>query len=317
MKKKKQASSSMKNQIWNEEGELALLKGLVEYRCKDRSEPRIDWDAFLCFVGVTISAKISKKEMLSKLKKLKKNFAVNLERINGGKDPYFTRSTDSLAFGFAMTLWANNNNHDDDDDDVAGQVQNSLKRLGRNNDETLKEAEKITNKAIDWKDIDEDDTHPYELGNARDTTVNEEDEAATDEPLIEIEAEETSTDTTTTVKEIYEVRETHQEVANTEPLNENEPQEHPAFSVESNREEEEEDADVVEEELCELRDAFETTLAEGASNCCKKYMLEKINNMETRKRKDLSSEWKAIRSEGLRLRIKKFRFAAKLAEVTL
>ncbi|XP_023637720.1 GLABROUS1 enhancer-binding protein-like 2 [Capsella rubella] len=98
-------ASPMSNRIWNEEDELAILKGLVDYRAKTGFETKIDWDAFYRFVGGSIHVKVSKDQLSSKIRKLKKKFLLHMEKINQGNDPHFTRSSDSEAFGFSMMIW--------------------------------------------------------------------------------------------------------------------------------------------------------------------------------------------------------------------
>ncbi|KAL1202348.1 GLABROUS1 enhancer-binding protein-like 1 [Cardamine amara subsp. amara] len=104
-KKKKKMDSPLFKRIWNEEDELLVLKGLVDYRVKSRHEAKIDWDGFYRFLGGFIAAKFSKEHVLSKIRELKRRFLVHLERINKRKDPNFTTSSDSEAFGFSMMLW--------------------------------------------------------------------------------------------------------------------------------------------------------------------------------------------------------------------
>ena len=67
--------------------------------------------------------------------------------------------------------------------------------------------------------------------------------------------------------------------------------------------------------LCAVRDAFETTMmSQGLSDYQKKLQLEKLMNLGTGKRRELSNEWKALCVEELKLNINKLRFSAKLAE---
>ncbi|CAA7055804.1 unnamed protein product [Microthlaspi erraticum] len=63
-----------------------------------------------------------------------------------------------------------------------------------------------------------------------------------------------------------------------------------------------------------LRDAFETLVSRGWSDYQKKPYLEKLMRLETRKRKELSDEWKALCSEESKWMIKKVRLTAKLVE---
>ncbi|XP_019083809.1 PREDICTED: GLABROUS1 enhancer-binding protein-like 2 [Camelina sativa] len=97
------------NRIWNGEDELAILKGLVDYRAKTGFQTKIDWDAFCPFIGGSIHVKVTKDQLSSKIRKLKKKFLDHMLDINEGIDPHFTRSSDSEAFGFSMMIWGENN----------------------------------------------------------------------------------------------------------------------------------------------------------------------------------------------------------------
>ncbi|XP_019097944.1 PREDICTED: GLABROUS1 enhancer-binding protein-like 2 [Camelina sativa] len=97
------------NRIWNEEDELAILKGLVDYRAKTGYHTKIDWDAFYRYIGGSIHVKVTKDQLSSKIRKLKKKFLDHMLDINEGIDPHFTRSSDSEAFGFSMMIWGENN----------------------------------------------------------------------------------------------------------------------------------------------------------------------------------------------------------------
>lgn len=68
------------------------------------------------------------------------------------------------------------------------------------------------------------------------------------------------------------------------------------------------------DELCAVRDAFETIMSQGLRDYEKKLQLENLMNLGTGKRKELSNEWKALCLEETKLIVKKLRFSAKLAE---
>lgn len=68
------------------------------------------------------------------------------------------------------------------------------------------------------------------------------------------------------------------------------------------------------DELCSVRDAFETLMSPGLSDYQKKFQLEKLMNLRTWERKDLSDGWNALVAQQVKFEIKKLRFSAKLAE---
>ncbi|VVB14441.1 unnamed protein product [Arabis nemorensis] len=74
------------------------------------------------------------------------------------------------------------------------------------------------------------------------------------------------------------------------------------------------DNDTDADELCAVRDAFETMMSQGLRDYEKKLQLENLMNLGPGKRKELSNEWKALCVEEMKLIAKKLRFSAKLAE---
>ncbi|KAG5396862.1 hypothetical protein IGI04_018676 [Brassica rapa subsp. trilocularis] len=106
--KKKKLASPVIKRIWNEDDELSILKGLVEYRVKTRHDPSFDWDGFFCFVQGSIHVRFSKEQLFSKVRKLRRKFVLHMERIDRGEDPLFTRLTDSQAFGYSNMIWGLN-----------------------------------------------------------------------------------------------------------------------------------------------------------------------------------------------------------------
>ncbi|CAH2079589.1 unnamed protein product [Thlaspi arvense] len=218
-KTKKKLASPSSNRIWNEEDELIVLKGLVDYRAKAGFQAKSYWDDFYHrFIGDSIVAKFSKEQLLGKIRKMKMKFFVHMEKNNQGKEPVFTKPSDAKAFEYSNMIWGLNDyefvNH-----------QNKIR------EETPKEDEQM---------------------------------------------------------------------ANVEPLNEN------VAANDGN----DDDAD----ESCAVRDAFEATMSQSLSDYQKKVHLEKLMNVGSEKRKELSDEWKVLCAEEANLNIKKFRFSAKLAE---
>ncbi|XP_020876220.1 GLABROUS1 enhancer-binding protein-like 2 isoform X2 [Arabidopsis lyrata subsp. lyrata] len=243
-KKKNKLASPMSNRIWNEEDELSILKGLLDFRAKTGLESKIDWEAFYCFVRGSIHVQVSKDQVLNKTKKLKKKFLNHMEKINRGIDPHFTRSIDSEAFGFSMMIWGKN-----DAEYTNGATDKTYQN--KSDEEMFKKDEEVA---------------------LIDNGAGKSDFDGKSPPLKAVVVDKITTKNGTAGKEGDDV-------------------------------------------LCAVRDAFETTMvSQGLSDYQKKLQLEKLMNLGTGKKRELSNEWKALCVEELKLNIKKLRFSAKLAE---
>ncbi|KAF2608952.1 hypothetical protein F2Q68_00044689 [Brassica cretica] len=89
IKKKTLASSS---RIWNEEDELTVLKGLVDYQAQKGNEPKSNWADFYRFLGGSITGKFSKEQVLTKIRKLKAKFIASMQKGNTSKSEAFLLS---------------------------------------------------------------------------------------------------------------------------------------------------------------------------------------------------------------------------------
>ncbi|KAL0694781.1 hypothetical protein Bca4012_061961 [Brassica carinata] len=221
-KKKKKKTLGSSSRIWNEDDEVTVLKGLVDYQAEKGNEPNSNWADFYRFLGDSITARFSKDQVLTKIRKLKAKFIASMQKGNTSK---------SEAFLLSKEIWGGPNESDQSDNH------------GKSGEEM-----------------------------------------ANDEPSNEV------------TKAEFEGK-SGEEMANDEPSNEVTKAE-----FEGN------------DESWALRDAFETMVSSGLSDYQKKLQLEKLMNLGSGKRKELSDEWKELCAEEVKLNIKKFKFSAMLAE---
>ncbi|CAG7901530.1 unnamed protein product [Brassica rapa] len=191
--------SSSSSRIWNEEDELTVLKGLVDYQAQKGIEPKSNWSDFYRFLGgggSFITGKFSKEQVLSKIRKLKAKFIASMHKGN---------TSQSEAFLLSKSIWG---------------------------------------------------------------LLNESHQSA-------------------------------EEMANHEPSSNDVTEAH----FEGN-----------DESSWAVRDAFETMVSKGLSDYQKKLQLQKLMNLGSAKRKELSDEWNELCAEEVKLNIKRLKFSAMLAE---
>ncbi|CAN7049548.1 unnamed protein product [Brassica rapa subsp. trilocularis] len=95
----KPSPSSSSSRIWNEEDELTVLKGLVDYQAQKGIEPKSNWADFYRFLlggGSFITGKFSKEQVLSKIRKLKAKFIASMHKGN---------TSQSEAFLLSKSIW--------------------------------------------------------------------------------------------------------------------------------------------------------------------------------------------------------------------
>ncbi|XP_010323794.1 STOREKEEPER protein isoform X1 [Solanum lycopersicum] len=88
--------------LWSDDDQLALLKGIVEYKEVEGMEPNADMSAFHEFIKGKLQVEVSKSQLSEKLKRLKKKFLTN---VKGGEEPVFMKDQDFSVFQHSKRIW--------------------------------------------------------------------------------------------------------------------------------------------------------------------------------------------------------------------
>ncbi|KAH0650987.1 hypothetical protein KY284_030899 [Solanum tuberosum] len=88
--------------LWSDDDQLALLKGIAEYKAVEGMEPKADMSAFHEFIRGKLQVEVSKSQLSEKLKRLKKKFLTN---VKGGEEPVFMKGQDFLVFQHSKRIW--------------------------------------------------------------------------------------------------------------------------------------------------------------------------------------------------------------------
>ncbi|KAK4286231.1 hypothetical protein QN277_002817 [Acacia crassicarpa] len=91
--------------LWNEDDEIAILKGLMDYHSKRGVDPCSEPSLFYEYMKNKIHADVSKKQLANKIRSLKRKFQVNAKKGENGEDPVFSKSRDQGIFELSKKVW--------------------------------------------------------------------------------------------------------------------------------------------------------------------------------------------------------------------
>ncbi|XP_060187067.1 STOREKEEPER protein-like [Lycium barbarum] len=97
---KKSATTPIR--LWSDEDQVAVLKGMVEFKNQKGTEPNSDMSAFHDFIKGKLQAEVSKSQLSDKLRRLKKKFLTN---VKDGEEPVFFKPNDNLVFEYSKKIW--------------------------------------------------------------------------------------------------------------------------------------------------------------------------------------------------------------------
>ncbi|KAH0656228.1 hypothetical protein KY285_031110 [Solanum tuberosum] len=95
-------SAATPRSLWSDDDQLALLKGILEYKTVKGMEPSADMSAFHEFIRGKLQAEVSKSQISDKVRRLKKKFLTN---VKDGEEPVFTKGQDFLIFEHSKRIW--------------------------------------------------------------------------------------------------------------------------------------------------------------------------------------------------------------------
>ncbi|CAH2054584.1 unnamed protein product [Thlaspi arvense] len=272
--------------IWSLNDELVILKGIVNYRNETGVDYLSDSGAFLNYIKNDIeSSRNSKRQLVSKIRKLKQKFRDNL-----AKSPCFTiNSHDSEIFNLSAAIWGNDKA---DCVDVNMDKANASKSKVQAFVEHEAEDDDGSAKGESFDKLPYENVDKSRENEAGGKGSEELEEAATNGKL-----------------------ENDDGSAKGDSCDERLPSE----KVDKRMEEKEDggkesEGDDADDEMSALQDVLETTMFQNLSIPAQKLMLRKLKTLGGKERKALSDEWKALLVQELLLKSKKQTFAAKLAK---
>ncbi|OMO99963.1 hypothetical protein COLO4_13007 [Corchorus olitorius] len=96
--------------VWSEADEIAILKGMIEFKSKKGSDPNSDSNGFHDFIKQSIQAEVSKNQLIDKMRRLKQKYKNNAEKGQNGNDPVFSKPHDHKSFELSKKIWGNEAN---------------------------------------------------------------------------------------------------------------------------------------------------------------------------------------------------------------
>ncbi|KAK4368466.1 hypothetical protein RND71_012258 [Anisodus tanguticus] len=93
--------------LWSDEDQVAILKGMLEFKNQKGTEPNTDMSAFHEFIKGKLQVEVSKTQLSEKLRRLKKKFLTN---VKDGEEPIFSKPHDHLVFEYSKKIWGSPSN---------------------------------------------------------------------------------------------------------------------------------------------------------------------------------------------------------------
>ncbi|KAK6149806.1 hypothetical protein DH2020_017331 [Rehmannia glutinosa] len=95
--------------IWSEDDEIVILKGMIDYATKKKSDPVADLNAFHDFIKKNLHVDVTRTQLQDKIRRLKKKYENNKSKEKEGKDRSFTKPHEQKAYELSKNIWGSEN----------------------------------------------------------------------------------------------------------------------------------------------------------------------------------------------------------------
>ncbi|CAI8597306.1 unnamed protein product [Vicia faba] len=101
-KKSGDDSKRLFQRVFNEDDEMAIIKGLYDFITKTQTDPFKYHSAFYEFVKKSIHFKVTLEQLRDKIRRLKHKYET---KAKTGKTPNFSKQNDRIIFEFSQKIW--------------------------------------------------------------------------------------------------------------------------------------------------------------------------------------------------------------------
>ncbi|EYU33920.1 hypothetical protein ABFS82_08G147900 [Erythranthe guttata] len=104
---KDETKKQLFHRLWNEDDEIALLKGLADYKQKKKADPYAELDSFHLFIGENLHVEVTKAQLQDKIRRLKKKYETNKTKDQPNKDKSFSKPHEKKIYELSEPVWGN------------------------------------------------------------------------------------------------------------------------------------------------------------------------------------------------------------------
>ncbi|XP_051136330.1 probable transcription factor At1g11510 [Andrographis paniculata] len=105
VKKSDDSKKQYFQRLWSEDDEIAMLKGMVDYAEKTKSDPVTDLNAFHSFIKDNLHVDVSRNQLQDKIRRLKKKYENNKSKEKQGKERAFSKPHEQKAYELSKHIW--------------------------------------------------------------------------------------------------------------------------------------------------------------------------------------------------------------------
>ncbi|KAL0321160.1 UNVERIFIED_CONTAM: putative transcription factor [Sesamum radiatum] len=106
--------------LWSEDDEIVILKGMIDYAEKKKSDPIADLNGFHDFIKDSLHVDVTRTQFQDKIRRLKKKYENNKSKEKEGKDRAFSKPHEQKAYELSKQVWGNESGKENGGEKIVG-----------------------------------------------------------------------------------------------------------------------------------------------------------------------------------------------------
>ncbi|KAL0442881.1 UNVERIFIED_CONTAM: putative transcription factor [Sesamum latifolium] len=106
--------------LLSEDDEIVILKGMIDYVTKKKSDPVADLNAFHDFIKKNLHVDVTRTQLQDKIRRLRRKYENNKSKEKEGKDRTFSKPHEQKAYELSKKIWGNENGKEHGVEKVTG-----------------------------------------------------------------------------------------------------------------------------------------------------------------------------------------------------
>lgn len=87
------------DRLWSEDDEIVILEGMIDYRAKNKVDPKTDLDGFFEFIKKSVHVDVSKAQLQNKIRTLKRKYEKCKKKVS------LKEGHEQIAFDLLKKIW--------------------------------------------------------------------------------------------------------------------------------------------------------------------------------------------------------------------
>ncbi|XP_042002031.1 probable transcription factor At1g61730 [Salvia splendens] len=122
--------SNLFQRIWSEDDEIVILKGMIHYLAKYRTDPTQDINTFYSFIKEDLQVDGTRTQLIDKIRRMRRKFE---KKIKNGKEPMtFSKPHEKNVYDLSKQIWGNKEKETEVKKESEAVVEKKRKRVDLN-----------------------------------------------------------------------------------------------------------------------------------------------------------------------------------------